>query len=44
MSIFKIKSFLYWLARLLGDLNALSKGPKACNAPLWLDIFDVLNV
>jgi hypothetical protein len=29
MSIGKTRSFLYWLARLLGDISAVSKGPQA---------------
>jgi hypothetical protein len=26
MSISKIRSFLYWLAKVLGDINAIRKG------------------
>ncbi len=26
-----LRSFLYWLARLIGDLNAISRGPAAVN-------------
>lgn len=29
MSISKFRGFLYWLARLLGDVQAVRKGPRA---------------
>ena len=29
MTIGKLRSWLYWLARILGDVSAVRKGPKA---------------